>query len=289
MFGAFSRSWEITKLSFSVIKQDKEMLFFPVIASIASLIFIVLMSVPYLLPALIQGARFENLSEVVLYVIMFFVYFGLAFIATFFNVCVVYTTKVRFEGGNATFFESLTFASSKIHLIFAWSLVSASVGLILRLIDRAAERAGGIAQIIISILNSIFGLLWSIITIFVVPAMVYNNCGPLAAIKSSVNAIKKTWGESLIRHYGLGLIQFIVNLIGTLILIPLFIFFAMLGPFGIAFIATIAVIYYLVVNLVFGVANSIFNTALYVYANSGQIPGGYNREILQNTFKVKTR
>ena len=30
-------------------------------------------------------------------------YWGLAFIATFFNVCVVYTRKTRFEGGDATF------------------------------------------------------------------------------------------------------------------------------------------------------------------------------------------
>ena len=34
--GAFSRSWEITKLSFSVIKQDKELLLFPIFSGIFS-------------------------------------------------------------------------------------------------------------------------------------------------------------------------------------------------------------------------------------------------------------
>ena len=73
--------------------------------------------------------------------ILFLTYLGLAFIATFFNVCVVYTTKKRFEGGNATFGESVEFAFSKIHLIFAWSLVAATVGLLLRILDNIADNA----------------------------------------------------------------------------------------------------------------------------------------------------
>jgi len=80
--------------------------------------------------------------DAVAYVLLGVSYLGLSFIATFFNVCVVYTTKTRFEGGDATFFDSIKFALSKLHLIFAWSLVSATVGLLLHALDQVAQRAG---------------------------------------------------------------------------------------------------------------------------------------------------
>ena len=41
----------------------------------------------------------------------------------------------------------------------------------------------------------------------------------------------------------------------------------------------------LLTGLVFVVANTIFNTALYVYANQGQVASGFNKEIVRNAFK----
>ena len=39
MSGVFSRSWELTKLSFRVLMQDKEMLLFPFLGGLFSLLF----------------------------------------------------------------------------------------------------------------------------------------------------------------------------------------------------------------------------------------------------------
>lgn len=295
MFGAFRRSWEITKLSFSVVNQDREMILFPILGSIFSFIFLIVMAVPSVMPAIMDSSGFSEASLVFYVPIMFIIYLGLAFIATFFNCCVVYTTKTRFEGGNATFMDSLKFAISKIHLIFAWSLVSAIVGTLLRLLDILAEKLGFIGEIIVKIITSIIGFLWSILTIFVVPSMVYNDSGPIDAIKDSAYVIKKTWGESLIRHYGLGLIQFFVVLAGTLILIPLvmagFAVGATVGNpvLGVVPAVAIGVTYYVLVGFAFAVANSVFNTALYVYAHAGIIPSGYTEEILANAFAQKKK
>jgi uncharacterized membrane protein len=102
-----------------------------------------------------------------------------------------------------------------VHQIFVWSLVAATVGLFLRALDQAAERAGPLGRIVVGILSAALGMMWSIVTIFVVPAMVYKNIGPIDAIKDSVQTLKSTWGESLIRHYGLGLIQFVFLVLGV--------------------------------------------------------------------------
>jgi hypothetical protein len=274
---AFSRSWEITKLSFSVIGRDRELLLFPILGGFFSLLYMVAIVAPTWL-FLIKPAEAGAQHEVVYYVVLFIIYLGLAFVATFFNTCVVYTTKVRFEGGDATFGESLSFAFSRIHLIFSWSLVAATVGLLLRALDHAAEKAGPIGEIIIRIITSLLGMVWSVVTIFVVPSMVYHGLGPIDAIKQSVAVLKKTWGESLIRHFGLGLMQFLFILLG------IFVFGALLvvsggGHLAIA-IGVVAVIYFVGLVAVFSLASTIFNTALYVYADTGKVPSGYSQEII---------
>lgn len=286
MPNVFSRSWEITKLSFDVIKKDRELLLFPLLAAVFSILFMLSLLFPTIIFSFMKGIGPESYGMFE-YILLFITYLGLAFIATFFNVCVVYTTKKRFEGGNATFKESIGFAFSRVHLIFCWSLVSATVGLILRLIDGLAEKAGRSGEIALNVLNSILGMVWSILTIFVVPAMVYHNLGPMGAIKKSVAVLKKTWGESLIRYYGLGMIQFLFILLGIILTIPLLIIGVGLGLYGIVSVIIFIVLYFLIVILVFNVANTVFNTALFVYADSGKVPKGYSKEILGNAFRKK--
>ena len=114
MFEVFARSWEITKLSFNVIKKDKELLLFPALAGLFSIMFLIAMLVPSIIISFIQEGMGPETYGIMEYIVLFITYLGLAFIATFFNVCVVYTTKIRFEGNNATFMESIRFAVSKI-------------------------------------------------------------------------------------------------------------------------------------------------------------------------------
>lgn len=207
---AFQRSWMITKLTFGVINKDRELLGFAFLSFIFSIMFSAAMIVPSIVPTVMDNGLNTESLEIYQYAIIFLTYFGLAFIATFFNVCVVYTTKVRFEGGNATFGESLRFAMSRIGLIVQWSLISASVGLLLRILHDLASRLGKIGEIVANVVIGLLGMAWSIITIFVVPVLVYEGLGPIDAIKKSAEVIKKTWGENIIRAIGLGLVQLAV-------------------------------------------------------------------------------
>jgi hypothetical protein len=242
------------------------------------------MIVPAILTSFIEIEKLGILG----YVMIFIVYLGLAFIATFFNVCTVYTVKKRFEGGNATFGESISFGFSKIHLIFAWSLVSATVGLILRIIDELAERLGVVGEIVVKIITTLLGAAWSILTIFVVPAMVYKNLGPIDAIKNSASTFKKTWGENIIKAVGLGLIQFCLLLVGVILGIILIISSLAISPILSIVFVGLTVLYVLAVILIFNVATSVFNTALYVYAEKGKVPF-FSNEVMTGAFASKTR
>ena len=153
------------------------------------------------------------------------------------------------------------------------------------MIDNFAERLGRGGEILLKIINGIFGLIWTIATIFVVPVMVYEDLGPVAAIKESIATLKKTWGESLIRYYGVGLVQFIFILLGVILAIGLALLAVAITPYALIAVGMLLFIYFLSVILFFSVANSIFNVALYAYANKKKLPRGYTHEIMSNAFK----
>lgn len=285
---AFSRSWMITKLSFAVINKDRELLAFALLSFIFSTAYAIAMIFPSVLPTLMDNNFSREALGVYHYVMIFLTYFGLAFIATFFNVCVVYTTKIRFEGGNATFGESFKFALSRLPVILQWSLLSATVGLLLRILHDLAARLGRIGQIIANIVIGLMGMVWSIVTIFVVPVLVYENIGPIDAIKKSAAVIKKTWGESLIRAIGLGLVQFFVFFI--IIVVTGFVAYLLTNNFGVWGLAVsvgVGALLLLLTGLIFSVATTVYNTALYVYANSSKIADGFDEAVVKGAFKQK--
>ncbi|HEY3406372.1 MAG TPA: DUF6159 family protein [Ohtaekwangia sp.] len=285
---AFSRSWMITKLTFSVIDKDRELLGFALLSFVFSTAFSVAMIFPSVIPTLMDNGFSQESLEVYQYLIIFLTYFGLAFIATFFNVCVVYTTKVRFEGGNATFGESLKFAISRIGLIVQWSLLSASVGLLLRLLHNLASRFGKVGEIVAKIVIGLLGMAWSIVTIFVVPVLVYEGLGPVNAIKKSAAVIKQTWGESLIKRIGLGLIQLGVFLIIIVLGVGLaYVLGSAFDIIGAVIGICIGLALLLLAGLIFSVANTIFNTALYVYANNNKVAPGFNEGVVKDAFGQK--
>jgi hypothetical protein len=291
MDNVFSRSWALTKLSFSVILNDKELLVFPFLSAFFSLAVLIL----FWLPLQVLFAPGTEHSSLTLWVGLFLLYFFLTLFSTFFSVCAVHIIKKRLEGGSEGLSESFFFAFSKINLILSWSLVSATISVLLRLLEslagdrRNANPIGFILDMLVGLFVGGLKLTWTIVTLFVIPAMVYKDLGPFDAIADSTQAIKKTWGESLARHYGLGLVQILLLVlgVGTLFLLGLGLG-ALTNPGAGGVVMLLAIAAYVVVLLaVFSLANTVFNTALYAYAATGEIPRGFSRDLLDNAFKTK--
>src|SRR5207247_81709 len=94
-------------------------------------------------------------------------------------------------------------AIQRLPQILAWSLLSAVVGLLLKVIENSHKRAG-------QIVSAILGTAWSVTTYFVVPVLCVERVGPFAAVKRSVQTLKDTWGEGIIGNGGMGLVNFII-------------------------------------------------------------------------------
>ncbi|HEY2512647.1 MAG TPA: DUF6159 family protein [Polyangiaceae bacterium] len=283
--GTWERSWSITKTSFSVLTLDKEMLLFPILSGFFSLLFSAALLVPTVLIHLFEAAGGSRLVMGPAQIAALFgTYFGLAFIATFFNVCLVYTTRIRLEGGDATFMDSVRFALSRVHLIAAWALVSASVGIILHALESAAQRSGLIGKILLSILRAVLSGAWAVMTVFVVPSMVYRDLGPIDAVRDSFETLKRTWGESIIGYYGVGIASFVCTLPGILLIVGGAVLCGTSVAAGAGLIA-LGILAIAAALLTFSVLSSIYRTALYHFASTGTPPSGFERGQLMGAFR----
>ena len=272
MFETFSRSFSLVKESFQVLRQDKEILLFPILSAVVTMA----LFFSFIIPLFVT--KFFATSSL-FYFILFFIYYLLSyFIVIFFNVGLITCANMRLNGKDPTFKDGIKNAVQHLDKILFWALISATVGIILRTI---AERSkGNIGKIIASIL----GMAWSLLTFFVVPIMVLENKSVFESIKKSTVLFKKTWGENVITQFSMSAVFSLLAFLGF---IPLILSF-FLGSFISILVALAFVVPYLVILAVIGSSlNGIFVAALYQYANTGKVPIAFTEEHVKMAFRQK--
>jgi hypothetical protein len=285
MFDRISRSWQLGVSSFQVLRSDKQLLLFPVLSGISCLLVLALFLTPLaLFPDLLQGFKAERPGQEAqvplwVYPAVFLYYFVNYFVVIFFNCALVGCAVMRFNGQEATLGDGLRIAQARLPQIAAWALVSASVGLILKMIENAHERAG-------EFISALLGTAWTIMTYFVVPVLVVEKLGPIDAVKRSCSLLKQTWGEALVGNFGLNLILFLLFLpVGLLFVLGVMALSAA-PPVGIAILVLAALA--LLAWLAIGPAlQGIFIAALYQYAANKSVPTGFDGQVLAGAFGRK--
>src|SRR5579871_4518522 len=139
--GRFSRSWELVKQSFAILKSDKQLMLFPILSAIACTIVTIVMAtggtlimMPAMTAAVAAGERFQPAMSPLFYPGLFALYVANYFIIVFFNVALVGVANSRLMGGTWTFRDGLELAWERKWTILQWALVAATVGVILRMI-----------------------------------------------------------------------------------------------------------------------------------------------------------
>ena len=193
MFDKISRSWHLVKASAGVLRSDKELLLFPVISGIATLLVAATFMVPVLGLRLLEGGDIGPLG----FVMLFLFYVTQYFVIFFFNTALVGAAMVRLEGGDPTVADGLRIARGKLGAILGYAAIAATVGLLLK---AASERAGAFGKILIGLL----GMAWTVGTFLVVPILVTRDVGPIDAVKESMTLLKRTWGENVAGNVGIG-------------------------------------------------------------------------------------
>jgi hypothetical protein len=275
MAGTFDRSMQILKQSLGVLKQDKELLFFPLISGIVMLVITASFIVPLALFTGIKDGEFE--SNALYYVLLFVFYLIGYFVVIFFNTGLIACVQIRLSGGDPKFSDGMQYAVGNLGKIAGWALISATVGLILQMIRERAGIFGRIAA-------GIFGMAWNLITFLVIPVMIFEKRGVIDSIKGSAALFKKTWGENVVLRFSLGLIMFLLALVGIvpIVLVAL----TESAPLIIAVVAVV-VLYWFALGIISAALNGIFATALYDYATTGTVPAAFSQEVIAGAFEPK--
>ena len=243
----------------------------PVMSTIASIIIAATFFLPIVLSEMEGGP--------VVYAISLLVYFLLSFVVIYFNTALVAAAYERLAGGDPTLGSSLTEANRHLPAILGWSGVSATVSMILKQLE---ERAG----IIGAIVGRIAGLAWTLVTFLVIPVFVIEGLGVMDSIKRSADIFKRTWGENMAANVGFGLLGFLA----MLPLILLVVLGAAAGS-GVVLGVTVglAVIGAILISITMATLSGIFQTALYMYATMGEVPGPFAGTDLAGAFRPKRR
>lgn len=277
MFQRFANSYALVKQSWSILKKDKEILVFPVLSGITSMVVAASFIVPFFFLGLHGGTGSHSARDVqpFWYVLTFAFYLVTYFVTIFFNVGVMHCAAKRMDGGDPTVADGFNGAFSNIGAIFAWSLVSATVGMVLKAIEQRGE-------IVTRIVASIFGIAWTLLTFFVVPVMIFEGAGVKQGISRSAELFKKAWGEQLVGSGGIGLFMGVLGLAG-LIPVVVGIWFLTLGAAGIGIgfvLFAAAIAYWISLSVVGAALQGIFSVALYRYAATGIVPSDYSQELI---------
>jgi hypothetical protein len=274
--GRFENSLALAKASWRVLREDKQLTLLPLLSMIST----VVIAVSFLLPiGLIarNGTDGYTASKPLVWVLGFCAYLVLTFVVVFFNAALVYAADRHLAGERVTPAEAIHAARARSHVLLPWVVVSATVSIVLRALE---ERAGILGRIV----GSIAGVAWSVVTFLVLPILVIEGIGPIAAVKRSGELFKRTWGENLMTNAGIGIVAMLATLAGA---IPLVLLIMVGGP--IAVIGVVALVLWVIaVSLVSATLTGILQVALYRFATEAQVPG-FDTEQLRGTFRTRSR
>ena len=258
MFATIGHTFELMKMSWNVLMKDRELIIFPILSGMGLLI----------LGFAGLTAGIAESGNLIAFLIMILLAY---FITTFFNAALISAALERLRGGDPNVMSGLSHATKHIHHIFIWSVISAVVGTLFRVLRSNTDNF--IVQMIYSMIEGV----WEFMTFFVIPVMVSENEGPISGIRRSASIIRQTWGRQITASFGFFIVYFLAVIAAAIPAILLF----MIAP-------TIGIIVgVLLVGLAIATVQAlegIFKAALYDFA-VGEQPEGFDLRTLQTAYR----
>jgi hypothetical protein len=280
--GKFKASRMIVRESWNVFKQDKELAWFPVFSALSSLIALVVMGTIFFFTVMGGDVNaFDNIEknqmDVLGYIILFIYYLVMFFITNYFLAGIYIIVHGRFNGQDLSLGDGMRGANKNFGRIFLWSLVSATVGVILQII---AERFKIVGRIVASLL----GAAWGVLTYFSLPSLIVGQRSVKESFKESAALIRKTWGETIIVNFGVSLFFGILIFLGMALSVGVVVLVPVKGMF--ILVLVLFVIFMIAITIISSTLSSIFKLALYEFALTGNVPQGFTPDLIKGAIKT---
>jgi hypothetical protein len=279
--GRIRASVLLLKETFRFLSADKEMLAIPIVALAVQLFFLGVVTLILFSTGMLSGVeQNETMTNPAEFATVFLWYIVSAFMLAWTQAAIAHTVYVRAHGGNATLGEAMHVAFQNWSALLLWSVITSTVGILLRAI---AERS----QLLMRIVTAIIGTAWSVLTYFVVPSIVIGKRPAFAAIRDSGSVFKQTWGETLVTNVSFSLVFTLAFIAYGIVLIGLgFLLGSNIG--SLLFLGILAILGIVVLALMSATLGSILRTLLYIYASEQVAPQNFNKELLSQMLVKRT-
>jgi Family of unknown function (DUF6159) len=255
---------QLLQASWGLLRQDQELLWLPVISSVFGLIAAAILFVPgFALGWAVAG------SSVGVYVGGALAAFAASIVAIYFQAALVVGANERADGGNPTLRGVLAQAWTLRVRILKWAAVTTTVGVAIRALE---QRLGVLG----SILGFLGGIAWAIASFLVVPILVVEDIGPIAAVKRSAQLLRDTWGTSLRTTLRFGLVQLALIVPVILVFIVGAVALASGSTVGVilgVLLIVVGVVALIALGMIFSAVSSYARALIYRYATGRPIPG----------------
>ena len=169
----------VLQASLGLFRQDRQMLWLPVLSTVTALVSFAVVTVPIV--------AFAGRSGIAVLV-------GLALgsvVATaatvIFNVALCFAATDRIEGRRPTVGGALGQAWRRRGVVLRWAVLSAMVGTVIRMLE---QRLGLVGRII----GVAGGLAWTVATYLVIPVLAFEDVGPIEALTRSSSLFRQRFG-----------------------------------------------------------------------------------------------
>lgn len=203
------------------------------------------------------------------YVTVFLLYLLVTYVGSFFAAGLVYSVNDAFHGRTPSLSSGLAAAWQKKRPLLIWSLLAATVGVIIQRLQHNRSPLG--AQIAARLFQ--FG--WAVTTFFIIPVIVFEDVGIRETFEKSATTFRKTWGETLGSGLGIGFVQLVIVVGGLILVIILNILLGAVGApglFSFVFFLGGGIVVVLGAIVIGQTVRAITKTALYVFAADGRKP-----------------
>lgn len=185
---------------------------------------------------------------------------------------------------------ALDAAHSRLGALAAWSAISVAVGTLVSLIN--GDGSGGfITAILRSLLAGLVAAVWAVLTTLVMPLIVLEQLGAVAAIKRSAGIIRSTWGEAVLGSVRIGArFALMFGIPGGLLLVGGVVLAVVVEgaaiPVG-AVLALCGVALIVIGSVKAATCRNVFGVALYRWANGDGALGPFSESDLRGAVEVK--
>jgi len=266
------RGWQLTKKSWGVLRENPDLLRFPLYGGIATILCALIVVGPGVFLIEEDQAVFGGALAVI-------GFYLLAVIGTYFSVGLAAAANMVFQGQKATVADGLAVSRSRFSQVAGWAAVSATIGIALS----ALENQGAIGQIA----GRLLAVGWSLITFLAVPVIALEGTGPFETLKRSASLFKSRWGAQVTGNIAIGGAVFLFGVLPSALLVFAGFLIWASASFAGALLLVIGVIGLAISMLVSSALTNIFGVALYRYALDGEALGGFTAEEMESAVRTK--